>query len=44
MTKEYLNQRNRINLGEVEIGNLPYGLFKLMILKMFKELGRRMDA
>jgi hypothetical protein len=28
----------------VNIGNLPYGLFKVIILEMFKELGRRMDT
>ena len=31
-------------LSEVEIGNLPEKLFGVMIIKMIKELGRRMDA
>ena len=30
-------------LNEVEIGNLPYKEFKLMIIKVFKELGGRLD-
>ena len=30
-------------LSEVEIGNLPYREFKVMIIKMFKELRRRFD-
>ena len=31
-------------LNEVEIGNLPEKEFRVMIVKMMKELGRRMDA
>ena len=31
-------------LSEVEIGNLPEKEFRVMIVKMIKELGRRMDA
>ena len=31
-------------LSEVETGNLPEKEFRVMILKMIKELGRRMDA
>ena len=31
-------------LSEVEIGDLPEKEFRLMIVKMIKELGRRMDA
>ena len=30
-------------LSEVEIGKLPDKEFKVMIIKMIKELGRRMD-
>ena len=30
-------------LSELEIGNLPNKEFKVMILKMIKELRRRMD-
>ena len=31
-------------LSEVEIGNLPEKEFRVMIIKVMKELGRRMDA
>ena len=31
-------------LSEVEIGNIPEKEFRVMIVKMIKELGRRMDA
>ena len=31
-------------LSDMEIGNLPEKEFRLMIVKMIKELGRRMDA
>ena len=31
-------------LSEVKIGNLPEKVFSIMIIKMSKELGRRMDA
>ena len=31
-------------LSEVEIGNLPEKEFRVMIIKMIKELRRRMDA
>ena len=31
-------------LSEVEIGNQPKKEFKVMIVKMIKELGRRMEA
>ena len=31
-------------LSEVELGNLPEKQFRVMIIKMIKELGRRMDA
>ena len=30
-------------LSEVEMGNLPSGEFKVMSIKMFKELGRRLN-
>ena len=30
-------------LSEVEINNLPHKKFKVMIIKMLKELGRRVD-
>ena len=30
-------------LSEVEMGNLPEKEFKVMMIKMIKELGRRMD-
>ena len=30
--------------SEVEIGNLPKKDFRVVIIKMIKELGRRMDA
>ena len=31
-------------LSEVKIGNLPQKEFRIMIIKMIKELRRRMDA
>ena len=31
-------------LSEMKIGNLPEKEFRLVIVKMIKELGRRMDA
>ena len=31
-------------LSKVEIGNLPKKEFRVVIVKMIKELGRRMDA
>ena len=31
-------------LSEAEIGNLPKTVFKVVIVKMIKELGRRMDT
>ena len=31
-------------LAQVEISNLPNKEFKVMIIKMFKELRRKMDA
>ena len=31
-------------LSDVKIGNLPKKEFSVMIIKMIKELGRRMDA
>ena len=31
-------------LSDVKIGNLPKKEFRVMIIKMIKELGRRMDA
>ena len=31
-------------LSEVEIGNLPNKEFKIMVVKMIKGLGRRMDS
>ena len=31
-------------LSEVEIGNLPNKEFKIMVIKMIKGLGRRMDS
>ena len=31
-------------LSEAEIGNLPKKVFKVVIVKMIKELGRRMDT
>ena len=31
-------------LSEVEIGNLPKKVFRVVIIKMIKELERRMDA
>ena len=31
-------------LNEVEIGNLPDKEFRIMIVKMIKDLGRRMEA
>ena len=31
-------------LSEVKIGNLPEKVFSIMIIKMSKELGKRMDA
>ena len=37
------NKTTEEELNEVEIGNLPYRKFKVMIIKMFKELRRRMN-
>ena len=31
-------------LNEVEIGNLPEKEFRIVIVKMIQELGKRMDA
>ena len=31
-------------LNEVEIGNLPQKEFRIMIVKMIQDLGKRMDA
>lgn len=31
-------------LNEIRIGNLPKKRFRVVIIKMIKELGRRMDA
>ena len=31
-------------LSEVEIGNLPEKEFRIMIVKMIQELGKRMEA
>ena len=31
-------------VNELEIGHLPEKELKVMIVKMFKEIGRRMDA
>ena len=32
------------HLSEVEIGNLPNKEFRVMIIKMIQELGKRMDT
>ena len=34
----------KIQLSEVETGNIPEKDFRVMIIKMIQELGRRMDA
>lgn len=31
-------------LSEVDISNLPEKVFRIMTVKIFKELGKRMDA
>ena len=31
-------------LNEVEIGNLPEKVFRIMIVKMIQDLGKRMEA
>ena len=31
-------------LNEVEIGNLPENEFRIMIMKMIQDLGKRMEA
>ena len=38
------NKTPEEELTEVETGNLPKKEFKVMIVKMIKELGRRTDA
>ena len=37
-------QDKTLELSEVERGSLPNEMFKVMIVKMIKELRRRMDA
>ena len=37
------NKTSEEEISKVEIGNLPNKEFKVMIIKMVKELGRRMD-
>ena len=45
MTMFYIKEQNKIpwDLSKVEIGNLPDKEFKVMIINMTKEIGRRMD-
>ena len=49
MAEEYVLDEWKDNppeeeLSEVEISNLPEKEFRVMIIKMIKELGRRMDT
>ena len=41
--KEEQDKTSEEELSDVELGNLPEEEFKVMIIKMIKELGKRMD-
>ena len=43
-TKDKVKTLEELSEVEMEIGNLPEKEFRVMIVKMIKELGRRMDA
>ena len=42
--KEQRNNPPEKQLNEVEIGNLPENEFRIMIVKMIQDLGKRMEA
>ena len=44
MTSASTLKTSEEELSEVDIGNLPRKQFLVMIVKMIKELGRRIDA